>query len=106
MKIFLKNPNSQLLLQAPNEWTRNPEQALGFLDTAEAVRFALDHSLWKLRVVLHFNDGSQFVRCVVPNRLEAYAISHFERVASVTKRYADALFPPPRAKNNPFALRV
>jgi hypothetical protein len=102
MKILLKNPSSKLLLQAPGGWTGNSQDALGFSDTSEAIRFAVRHGLWRLRVVLQFNDGSQFIRAVVPGRFEAQIIVQLERSLAALKRWITGILPA-QPKSNPFA---
>ena len=102
MKILLKSPTTQLLLKSPGEWTGNPHDAIGFTDTAEAIQFSIQHRLWRLRVVLQFNDGKQFIRGVVPGKLEAQALGQMERLLTRMKHSVSG-FIPAQSKPNPFA---
>jgi len=102
MKILLKDPASHHVLKAPGEWTDNAKEAIGFPDTTQAIRFSIQHSLWRLQVVLQFNDGTQFVRAVVPGKLEARVGDFIEQVLAVLKDRVSRRAPT-QAKSNPFA---
>jgi hypothetical protein len=56
MKVFLQNALTREYLKSLDAWTPLLGGAQQFEDSAEAIRFCLDHELRNMRVVLHFSE--------------------------------------------------
>ncbi len=56
MKVLLQNKTSRLFLLEASSWTGNLEEAFGFLNSGEAIDFAMQHQLTDLHVVLWFRE--------------------------------------------------
>jgi len=69
MKVLLQNKTSRLFLLEPGSWTSNLEEAFGFLNSGEAIDFAMKHQLADLHVVLWFKD--QNYSLVIPFEKDA-----------------------------------
>jgi hypothetical protein len=56
MRVALRNPQTSLYFRGPEDWTPERQQARDFQRTVEALRFATEHKLSGLEVMLLFDN--------------------------------------------------
>jgi hypothetical protein len=58
MKILLRDLRNGHFCKGPSEWTRDRNEALDFLTSDDAIRFARQHRLVDVQVVAQFRDDA------------------------------------------------
>jgi hypothetical protein len=61
MKILLQSVRSGKFCKGPQEWTDDKAEALDFLTSDQAIRFAQKHRLPETQVVAQFRDHNYYV---------------------------------------------
>jgi hypothetical protein len=54
MKVLIQNPLTLSYLENDRKWTHDPENALDFKESRNAVRYCSDHDLLDMEIVLKF----------------------------------------------------
>ena len=65
MKVLVQDSVTLSYYQAPGSWTSDPESAMTFHDSHEAVQFCLEHDWREAQVVLKFEDNQYDVQLPV-----------------------------------------
>jgi hypothetical protein len=79
MKIFVQDTNSKLFLKGCGAWTQAEDKALTFSTTKAALQFSLKNELTNVQLIIVFDDGTKYVRYIVPPNLKGKMIDRTGR---------------------------
>lgn len=71
MKILLKSLRSGKYCRSAGEWTDRQDEALDFMTSDEAIRFAQQHRLREVQVVAQLRDQHYFIQ--IPYKFDVLA---------------------------------
>jgi hypothetical protein len=66
MTIVIQQIETRQFLAGPDEWVRDPHEAIAFTDTRHALRYCRRHELQDVRLVVFFRDKKVSLLLYVP----------------------------------------